>query len=90
MRSLPFPDSSMLRPLVHGFAAIAILAATLRAQSGPSPDLVRQVFAAESSFAATFANRDIEAFAEFVAPEAVFFGRSAIRGREAVVEVAPE
>lgn len=76
----------MLRPLAHGIAVIAILAGTLRGQSAPSPDLAHQVFAAESSFAATLANRDIDAFAEFVAPEAVFFGRSAIRGKEAVVE----
>lgn len=76
----------MLRSLVRGAAAVAVLAGTLRAQSGPSSDLARQVFAAESSFAATMAHRDIEAFAGFLAPEAVFFGRAPIRGKAAVVE----
>jgi ketosteroid isomerase-like protein len=53
----------------------------------PRAELTRQVFAAESSFAATLANRDAAAFATFVAPDAVFFGREgATRGREAVVE----
>lgn len=76
----------MLRTLVHGAAALAVLAGTLGAQSGPSSDLARQVFAAESSFAATMAHRDIDAFAGFLAPEAVFFGRAPIRGKVAVVE----
>ena len=76
----------MLRSLVHGVAAVAALAGTAGAQAGPSSDLARQVFAAESSFAATMAHRDIEAFAGFLAPEAVFFGRAPIRGKAAVVE----
>src|SRR5688500_15353758 len=74
----------MRRPVVLA-AAVFLLAAPLTAQSGPAADLNRQVFAAESSFAATLANRDIEAFASFIAPEAVFFGRNPIRGRDAVV-----
>lgn len=74
----------MLRPIV--LAAVAfVLASPLTAQSGPAADLTRQVFAAESSFAATLANRDIEAFASFIAPEAVFFGKNPIRGRDAVL-----
>lgn len=74
----------MLRPIV--LAAVAfVLAGPLTAQSGPAADLTRQVFAAESSFAATLASRDIEAFASFIAPEAVFFGKNPIRGRDAVL-----
>ena len=50
------------------------------------PNLASQVFAAESSFAATMANRDIKAFGTFVAEEAIFFGRrGALHGREAIV-----
>jgi ketosteroid isomerase-like protein len=75
----------MRRSLLFAAATLCILGSPLRAQRGPS-DLTRQVFAAESSFAATMANRDLEAFAEYVAPEAVFFGKSAIRGRAAVVD----
>jgi ketosteroid isomerase-like protein len=49
-------------------------------------DLTRQVFAAESSFARSMADRDFEAFARHVADEAVFFGASsAQRGKAAVL-----
>lgn len=61
------------------------LPATLGAQAATGK-LARQVFVAESSFAATMARRDLVAFGEFVSTEAVFFGRSALRGREAVIE----
>lgn len=45
-----------------------------------------QVLAAESAFAKTMADRDVEAFARFVSPEAIFFGDTAIhRGRAEVV-----
>lgn len=48
--------------------------------------LTREVFAAESSFAATMANRDPAAFATFIATDAIFFGRQGpTRGKEAVV-----
>lgn len=56
------------------------------AAQATSGELARQVFVAESSFAATMARRDIAAFGEFVSTEAVFFGRSALRGRAAVIE----
>ena len=47
--------------------------------------LAQQVFAAESSFAATMANRDSAGFASFVAEDAIFFGRQASHGRQEVV-----
>lgn len=46
----------------------------------------REVFVAESSFAASFARHDTAAFAALVAPDAVFFGQAAIHGRQAIVE----
>ena len=53
----------------------------------PLATLTREVFVAESSFAATMAARDSMAFARFVAPDAIFFGeKAALRGRAAVVE----
>jgi ketosteroid isomerase-like protein len=53
----------------------------------PDPVLTQQVAAAESTFAAVFARRDVAAFAAFVAPDAVFIGRAGtMRGKEAVVE----
>jgi ketosteroid isomerase-like protein len=62
------------------------LAPSLDAQSTANAALARQVFVAESSFAATMANRDTAAFAKFVSSEAVFFGqKSVMRGKAAVV-----
>jgi ketosteroid isomerase-like protein len=53
----------------------------------PPAALKRQVFAAESSFAASMAQRDLEAFASHVSSEAVFFGDTAVmRGKPAVIE----
>jgi ketosteroid isomerase-like protein len=63
-----------------------LLAPPLHAQSTANAALTRQVFVAESSFAATMANRDTAAFAKFVSSEAVFFGqKSVMRGKAAVV-----
>lgn len=60
------------------------LSAPLRSQS--TAELAREVFVAESSFAAAFARRDVAGFAQFLAPEAIFYGgEHPARGREAVV-----
>ena len=70
--------------------AVALLPAALPAQASPAAltALTRQVFVAESSFAATMAQRDSVAFARFIAPDAVFFGEKAVlRGKSAVVEL---
>jgi len=65
--------------------AAALAAAPVRAQSAATP-AVRQVVAAESSFAASFARRDTAAFAALVAPDAVFFGQSSVmRGKAEVL-----
>jgi ketosteroid isomerase-like protein len=77
-------------PMRYTLATLAALVAALAlapAGAEVKPDLNRQVFAAESSFARTMAVRDHRAFGEFVSAEAVFFGRrGAMRGREAVME----
>jgi ketosteroid isomerase-like protein len=67
-------------------ATIALCACVPRGQVSTA-DLTRQVFAAESSFAASFARRDTAGFAAFVSPEAVFFGQKTVmRGKAAVVD----
>jgi ketosteroid isomerase-like protein len=69
--------------------AATLVPATLPAQAPPAAlaALTRQVFVAESSFAATMAARDSVAFARFIAPDAIFFGeKAALRGKAAVVE----
>lgn len=77
----------MTRPaLVALWTLLIPCAGPLQGQSPPLAALARQVFAAESSFAASLARRDTAAFAALVSPEAVFFGdKSAMRGKEAVV-----
>jgi ketosteroid isomerase-like protein len=73
-----------------GLAAAAALTTALvlaPADAKTKRDPQREVFAAESSFAATMVNRDVKAFAEFVDKEAVFFGRKGpVRGREMIVK----
>ena len=64
---------------------ITLVTAPLTGQA-PDPALRQQVFAAESTFAASFAKRDTAAFAALIAPDAVFFGQGALRGKAAVVE----
>lgn len=48
--------------------------------------LAGKVRAREAAFAKTMAARDLAAFATFVAKDAVFLGKTALRGRPAVVE----
>jgi ketosteroid isomerase-like protein len=74
--------------------SIVILTALISARSAaplvsqsPSVPLKQQVFAAESSFAASMAQRNFTAFADHVSPEAVFFGdTTAMRGKKAVLQ----
>jgi ketosteroid isomerase-like protein len=84
----PSRSHSMTRAVLVSLAA-ALLPATLPAQAPPAAltALTRQVFVAESSFAATMAQRDSVAFARFVATDAVFFGEKTVqRGKAAVVQ----
>ena len=48
-------------------------------------ELTAQVRAAENAFAKTMADRDLRAFESFLADDAIFFGRAALRGKETVV-----
>ena len=74
----------MNRILSAAGMSISLSLSSLLAQSAPA-NLTHQVFVAESSFAATMANRDLAAFAALLSPEAVFFGdTAALRGKAAV------
>jgi ketosteroid isomerase-like protein len=69
--------------LSASIAATLVSALPCRAQAV----LERQVFAAESSFAASMARRDLQAFASHVSPEAIFFGDTTVmRGKPAVID----
>ena len=75
----------MTKNVVRSAVILALAFAPKPAQAQRSA-LAQQVFAAESLFAATMANRDSVAFATFVAPDAIFFGgRQPSRGRAEVV-----
>jgi ketosteroid isomerase-like protein len=75
-----------MRTTLPAFLALVIALALAPAAADDKPDPRAQVFAAESSFAATMASRDSVAFESFVATDAIFFGgRGPLRGREAVV-----
>jgi ketosteroid isomerase-like protein len=79
----------MVRAILVALSAATLVAGGMSGQAAPTAPavLIRQVFAAESSFAATMANRDSTAFAAFLAPEAIFFGeKSVMRGKSAVVD----
>ncbi len=67
---------------------LAVLACALvPCARAEAPDVAAgKVRAREAAFAKTMADRDVGAFAGFVAKDAVFLGRTALRGRSAVVE----
>ena len=64
---------------------LALGAPALQAQD-TNAALAAQVRATETAFAASMANRDLAAFSALLADDAIFFGRSALRGKAAVVE----
>ena len=75
----------MKNGILRSVVILALVCATTPAQAQRSL-VAQQVFAAESLFAATMANRDSIGFATFVAPDAIFFGgRQPSRGRAEVV-----
>lgn len=64
---------------------LTVAAAVQAAEAPAITELEAQVAATESAFAGTMAERDFDAFTEFLSAEAVFFsGTEVLRGREAV------
>jgi len=63
----------------------ALLSIGVFAQNSPA-DLQKQVRERELAFAKTMADRDHAAFTSFVSEEAIFMGRTVLRGRAAVAE----
>lgn len=65
---------------------LALIALSGVAQANDTTEaLAAQVRATESAFAATMAKRDLDAFASFLAEEAVFFSDQPLRGKAAVI-----
>ena len=73
-----------MRSVKLGLLALALLAPGLGAQQDRD-SLARQVRESERAFAATMAARDLRAFGAFVSDEALFYGRTVLRGRDSVV-----
>lgn len=70
-----------------GVWMLAVLAAGCAHRPAQTTGLTDEVKATERAFAGTMAARDIDRFAAFVSPEAVFFdGDEVLRGREKVLE----
>ena len=86
------PHPALVRPLRASLALAAAVAfaggcASPGAAPGPSrAELTRQVTETERAFARSMAERNLAAFASFIAPEAVFMGGpTPLRGKDAVV-----
>jgi ketosteroid isomerase-like protein len=77
-----------MKQAIRGSLGAALLAAVLApaatARAADTEALAATVRAREEAFAKTMAGRDHAAFATFVADEAVFLGRTELRGRAAV------
>jgi len=68
-------------------ATLLLLAMTQVSTAETPEDLTQQVRASETAFAASMANRDLNAFMSFLAEDAVFFDSTTIlRGKTAVIE----
>ncbi len=68
-----------------GLVVALLLPLAPLAQNSPA-ELQKQVRERELAFAKTMADRDHAAFATFVSEEALFMGRTVLRGRAAVAE----
>jgi ketosteroid isomerase-like protein len=77
---------SVLGALAAGAVFLGALFATPRAAVAAETSPQDQVFAAERAFAKTMADRDLYAFAGYLADEAIFFTRAEpLRGKPAVI-----
>jgi len=67
-----------------GLLILAALASAARAPGAPNEELRERLRQTETAFAKTMAERDHAAFTSFLADEAVFMGRTTLRGKAAV------
>lgn len=66
--------------------ALLVCACALPLRAETNEELREQVKKAETAFAKSMADRDHAAFVSFLADEAIFVGRTALRGKQAVAE----
>ena len=73
--------------LLRSMLCSLLLVASVALADEDAPDAIEQVRATEIAFAQTMADRDLDAFASFLADETVFIsGEHTFRGAAAVVE----
>ena len=75
-----------MRAMYVGWCILGSLLAAAPAASQTTAELEDQVRATERAFAKSMADRDLAAFTAHLADEAVFWGGSAQRGRQAIVD----
>jgi ketosteroid isomerase-like protein len=72
---------------LSGLLAISLTALAVNVTTAQTTtELANQVRESERAFARTMAQRDVAAFGTFIGDEALFFGRTMLRGRTAVIE----
>jgi len=93
MLSLAAATTTKLEPMIMyrilaTAAAVSLIGAVFAMPAVAEPETAReQVWAAENAFAQTMRERNLEAFSDFIADEAVFFaGTTVLRGRSKVIE----
>jgi ketosteroid isomerase-like protein len=78
------PSGAGLVPLFLGVLVLCVCPATGK---GQGVEAAAEVEAREIAFAKTMADRDLDAFATFISPEAIFFaGNEPLEGREVIVQ----
>lgn len=75
-----------MRRVVMTIALAALTLSQMTSAAETREELAEQVKNAERAFAKTMADRDLDAFASFIAADAIFFGEGALRGKAAVVD----
>jgi len=85
---MPLPASQHRRSLLIATASgVSLTACASKTMQLPQAVATEQVRAAEVSFAATMARRDLNAFGNHIAEDAVFInGGKPLRGKSAIVE----
>lgn len=76
-----------VQPLLAASACATLVACAAAPAAAPGDEVQQQVLATERAFARSMAERDLGAFSDFIAEEAVFFsGERTLRGKAQVVQ----
>jgi ketosteroid isomerase-like protein len=80
-------ENTMLKAFAVTFTVACLCSCAVPRTATSSTDPRREVTAAEQAFARTMADRDHQAFASFIADDAIFFGGpEPLRGKQQVID----